>query len=54
MHFVPLAFEQSCSLPDPHAHCDAPPNRFYAYGVAARLALAAASLELEKAAPAPA
>jgi len=52
MHFVPLAFEQSCSLPDPHAGCDAPPNRFYAYGVVARLALAAASLELEKTAPA--
>jgi glutamate--cysteine ligase len=52
MHFVPLAFEQSCSLPDPHASCDAPPNRFYAYGVVARLALAAASLELEKTAPA--
>jgi glutamate--cysteine ligase len=53
MHFVPLAFEQSCSVPDPHAHCDAPPNRFYAYGVVARLALAAAALELESTAPAP-
>jgi glutamate--cysteine ligase len=51
MHFVPLAFEQSCSVPDPHAGCDAPPNRFYAYGVVARLALAAAGLELEQAAP---
>jgi glutamate--cysteine ligase len=51
MHFVPLAFEQSCTLPDPHASCDAPPNRFYAYGVVARLALAAAGLELEKTAP---
>jgi len=51
MHFVPLAFEESCSLPDPHAGCDAPPNRFYAYGVVARLALAAAGLELEKTAP---
>jgi glutamate--cysteine ligase len=51
MHFVPLAFEQSCSVPDPHAGCDAPPNRFYAYGVVARLALAAASLELEKTSP---
>ena len=47
MHFVPLAFEQSCSVPDPHAACNAPPNRFYAYGVVARLALAAAGLELE-------
>jgi glutamate--cysteine ligase len=53
MHFVPLAFEQSCSLPDPHASCDAPPNRFYAYGVVARLALAAGGLELETTAPAP-
>ena len=53
MHFVPLAFEQSCTTPDPHANCDAPPNRFYAYGVVARLALAAAGLELAKTAPAP-
>jgi len=52
MHFVPLAFEQSCTLPDPHANCDAPPNRFYAYGVVARLALAAGGLELERGAPA--
>ena len=51
MHFVPLAFEASCTLPDPHASCDAPPNRFYAYGVVARLALAAAALELERTAP---
>ncbi len=53
MHFVPLAFAQSCSVPDPQADCDAPPNRFYAYGVVARLALAAAGLELETTAPAP-
>jgi glutamate--cysteine ligase len=52
MHFVPLAFEQSCTVPDPHANCDAPPNRFYAYGVVARLALAAGGLELERGAPA--
>jgi len=52
MHFVPLAFEQSCTLPDTHANCDAPPNRFYAYGVVARLALAAGGLELERGAPA--
>ena len=51
MHFVPLAFEQACTVPDPHAGCDAPPNRFYAYGVVARLALAAAGLELENTAP---
>lgn len=51
MHFEPLAFETSCCLPD---HCqtpDAPPNRFYAYGVVARLSLLAASLELERTEP---
>ena len=51
MHFVPLAFEESCTMPDPHVSCDAPPNRFYAYGVVGRLALAAAALELEQTAP---
>ena len=53
MHFVPLAFEESCTLPDPHAGCDAPPNRFYAYGVVGRLAAAGASLELERSASTP-
>jgi glutamate--cysteine ligase len=48
MEFVPLAFEESCAVADPNAGCDAPPNRFYAYGVVARLALAAAALELER------
>jgi len=52
MRFVPLAFEESCAVSDPHAACDAPPNRFYAYGVVARLAAAAAALELERTAPA--
>ncbi|MDD3530132.1 MAG: glutamate--cysteine ligase [Gallionellaceae bacterium] len=47
MHFVPLAFDQSCSLPDAGARPDAPANRFYTYGVLARLAALAASLELE-------
>ncbi|MEQ6291068.1 glutamate--cysteine ligase [Vogesella sp. GCM10023246] len=46
MHFVPLSFEKPC-LPDRQAGPDAPPNRFYAYGVISRLALLAASLELE-------
>ena len=54
MHFVPLAFEESCTMPDPHVSCDAPPNRFYAYGVVGRLALAAGALELEQTAPPPA
>ena len=52
MTFKPLAFETCCSLPDSHLGPDAPPNRFYAYGVVARLALLAASLELERSAPA--
>ena len=47
MHFVPLAFETGCNLPDYGANPDSPPNRFYAYGVIARLALMAASFELE-------
>ncbi|MDN0083078.1 glutamate--cysteine ligase [Crenobacter sp. SG2305] len=46
MHFVPLSFESAC-LPDKKGTPDCPPNRFYAYGVIARLALLAASLELE-------
>ena len=51
MHFEPLAFETSCCLPDHDQNPDAPPNRFYAYGVVARLAQLAASLELERTAP---
>ncbi|MFW2456419.1 glutamate--cysteine ligase [Methyloversatilis discipulorum] len=51
MHFKPLAFESCCSMPDPGCAPDAPPNRFYAYGVVARLALVAASLELERGLP---
>ena len=47
MHFVPLAFESCCTLPNPDCEPDDMPNRFYAYGVVARLALLAASLELE-------
>jgi len=52
MQFSPLAFETTCTLPDQRADCDDPPNRFYAYGVIARLAGLAAALELEKTAPA--
>jgi glutamate--cysteine ligase len=48
MHFKPLAFETGCSLPDSAQSPDAPPNRFYAYGVVARLALLAAARELEQ------
>ncbi|MCC7006445.1 MAG: glutamate--cysteine ligase [Ottowia sp.] len=47
MHFVPLAFADNV-LPDPSAKPGiATPNRFYMYGVVARLALLAASVELE-------
>lgn len=52
MHFEPLAFETGCNLPD--YRCgdpDSPPNRFYAYGVVARLACLAAAVELERTAP---
>ncbi len=47
MHFVPLAFETGCTMPNPDREPDDTPNRFYAYGVVARLALLAAALELE-------
>jgi len=47
MSFEPLAFESCCTLPNPDCAPDDTPNRFYAYGVVARLALLAASLETE-------
>jgi glutamate--cysteine ligase len=46
MHFMPLAFETHCSMPNLEGNPDETANRFYAYGVVARLALLAASLEL--------
>jgi glutamate--cysteine ligase len=46
--FMPLAFEQSTHLPQPGSKPGASvPNRFYMYGVVARLAMLAASYELE-------
>ena len=46
--FVPLAFEESAHLPQPGAKPGASvPNRFYMYGVIGRLAMLAASYELE-------
>lgn len=51
MRFEPLAFDTACTLPDCAAAPDAEPNRFYAYGVVARLALLAAAMELESLAP---
>jgi len=52
MHFKPLAFDTCCTLPDTAQSPDAPPNRFYAYGVVARLALLAAAVEIEETAEA--
>ncbi len=49
--FVPLAFEKPCSLPDCKGAPDTVPNRFYAYGVVARLALLAAAIELQETDP---
>jgi glutamate--cysteine ligase len=51
MHFVPLAFDTSCSYCDCGARPDSPVNRFYTYGVIARLAALAAAIELERTAP---
>ena len=51
MHFEPLAFDNCCTQPDHFANPDATPNRFYTYGVVARLALLAAAIELEETAP---
>ncbi len=48
MRFEPLAFEACCTLPNPARAPDDTPNRFYAYGVVARLAMLAASLEVEE------
>ena len=46
--FVPLAFDESAHLPQPGVKPGASvPNRFYMYGVIARLAMLAASYELE-------
>ena len=46
--YVPLAFEQTTHLPQPGVKPGASaPNRFYMYGVVGRLAMLAASYELE-------
>ncbi len=47
MSFSPLAFESCCAFPNPDCPPDDTPNRFYAYGVVARLAMLAAAVELE-------
>ena len=46
MHFQPLAFDEPCNVPDSAIDPDAAPNRFYTYGVIARLALLAAAREI--------
>src|SRR5450830_1822566 len=52
--FVPLAFAQQHAVPDLKAKPGtAGPNRFYVYGVVARLGLLAASLEMERTDPNP-
>jgi glutamate--cysteine ligase len=51
MEFRSLAFDTACSTPDCSQEPDAAPNRFYAYGVVARLALLAASVEVEETEP---
>ena len=53
-HFVPLAFAHQHAIPDMSAKPGtAAPNRFYMYGVVGRLALLAASLEMERTDPNP-
>jgi glutamate--cysteine ligase len=48
MRFVPQAFESCCAFPNQNCPPgEIMPNRFYAYGVVARLALLAAAAELE-------
>ena len=48
MNDEPLPFDVSCIQPDFDGNPDCLPNRFYAYGVIARLALLAAAVELER------
>jgi glutamate--cysteine ligase len=45
MRFEPLAFDECCISPDKDLSPDAHPNRFYTYGVIARLAALAAARE---------
>ncbi|MEO7405095.1 MAG: glutamate--cysteine ligase [Burkholderiales bacterium] len=51
MTFEQLAFEDCCTTPDHFAQPSASVNRFYNYGVVARLASVAAAIELEETAP---
>ena len=47
MYFERLAFDECCNSPDKEQSPDAHPNRFYTYGVIARLALLAAARETQ-------
>lgn len=51
MNFEPLPFESGCNLPDCVQPSEQAPNRFYLYGVIARLSLLAAAVELENTDP---
>lgn len=46
MQFVPLAFSQACNMPHQNIMETSCPNRFYVYGVIARLAALAAAQEM--------
>lgn len=46
MHFEPLAFEEACNMPNDELAAVECPNRFYVYGVIARLAALAAAREM--------
>ena len=46
--YAPLAFETDCHSPDCGGNPGDPPNRFYTYGVVARLAMLAAAVEVEE------
>lgn len=46
MHFEPLAFAKACNMPDDELSTVDCPNRFYVYGVIARLAALAAAREI--------
>src|SRR5512134_3237972 len=46
--YKPLAFETDCHSPDCSGKPGDPPNRFYTYGVVARLANLAAAVEIEE------
>ena len=46
MHFEPLAFAQACNMPSDELAVVDCPNRFYVYGVIARLAALAAAREI--------